>query len=98
LEPLWKQQQVRRTEDLASDNSSGNPPTSTPDWTKPFGVTTPRDRVGASFTRQDSNYPTAGHSSDKSDSDIVPVEVEDRGQRDESDADALILKAFEEGY
>jgi hypothetical protein len=78
------------------DNFEGAP-TSTPDWTTPYGVTTPRDRVGASFTRQASDYPTAGHSSDRSDSDIVPVEVEARGQRTES-GDETIWAAYEEGF
>jgi hypothetical protein len=78
------------------DNSEGAP-TSTPDWTKPYGVTTPRDRVGASFTRRDSNYPTAGHSPDKSYDQIIPVEVEDRGQRTES-GDDTIWAAYEEGF
>ncbi|HCG02536.1 MAG TPA: hypothetical protein DEV93_18585 [Chloroflexi bacterium] len=77
-------------------NSSGDDaPTSIPDWTKPYGVTTSRDRVGASFTRQASDYPDAGHSPG---GDVIPVEVEDRAQRTESDADATIWKAFEEGY
>ena len=78
------------------DNQEGATP-STPDWDKAFGVTTPRDRVGASFTRQAFDYPTAGHSSDRSDSDIVPVEVEDRGQRTES-GDETIWAAYEEGF
>jgi hypothetical protein len=78
------------------DNFEGAP-TSTPDWTTPYGVTTPRDRVGASFTRQASDYPVAGHSPDKSYDQIIPVEVEDRGQRTES-GDETIWRAYEEGY
>jgi hypothetical protein len=78
------------------DNQEGATP-STPDWDKAFGVTTPRDRVGASFTRQASDYPVAGHSPDKSYDQIIPVEVEDRGQRTES-GDDTIWAAWEEGY
>jgi hypothetical protein len=58
-------------------------------WFRPFGVTTPR--VGPHFNRQDSDYPGTDHNP------VIPIEVEDRGQRTES-GDETIWKAYEEGY
>jgi hypothetical protein len=60
----------------ALDNSEGAP-TSTPDWTRPYGVTTPRTDVP--IPKQASGYPT--------DDPAPKVPVEDRGQRTESVAD-----------
>ena len=63
-------------------------PTSTPDWTRPFGVTTPR--VDTPIPKQ-ASWP-------EDHNPVIPIVNEDRTQRNESDGDALIWAAYEAGY
>lgn len=76
--------------EMSGPSAGGSAPLSTPDWTRPFGVTTPR--VDALVPKQADGYAASwDYSSPK-------VEVEDRAKRSESDGDPTIWAAYEAGY
>jgi hypothetical protein len=61
-----------------------------PDWTTPFGITTPHDRIGASAAKQAGGYPA--------DDEPPAHETVNAGKRSESDGNPTIWSAYEEGF